>query len=312
MKLAPPPPQNWQDFQDLVTETATIKFKGARNVEQFGREGQDQHGIDVLITDESGALHGIQAKCRRVFLANGELKPNGSFTPTEIDDIILAAQPFNPPLETLIIATTASRDKDLQLHVARGARSRSQTVKFWFWQDFIDVLNRNQQLLLWYCEHVLGNRPEFSLEHMLVELVSVGFSRKAITTPINCENSGNDFVVAIEDNQSALQTGVLVDRITRQPLETAPTGYPSLPEGKVKAFLEEAWQKLDAARNEFAQAQLRKTPQGEPVIVQHPYIIEIRDPALVSRLNALRSEATEAVNRSRQELGLKPMRKSKS
>jgi hypothetical protein len=119
-------------------------------------------------------------------------------------------------------------------------------------------------------------------------------------------------ILEIEDTQAALQTGILVDRRSRQPLESAPTGYPNLPDGKVKSCLEEAWHRLDEVRNEFAKAQLRKLPSGEPVVVQHSHILEIRDFELVSTLNSLRAEAAAAVNCARQALGLKPMRQHKS
>ena len=113
MKYSLPPPQNWQDFQEL-TEAVAKRVSSDSMVQTCGRDGQEQHGIDIYVQMRR---IGIQAKNRRLFNAAGKLEPNGVIAIEEIKQIVAAAQKFRPQLSKVIVATTALTDGKLQTEV---------------------------------------------------------------------------------------------------------------------------------------------------------------------------------------------------
>jgi len=309
MKLSPPPPQNWQDFEDLVVDVAKLEYPAATEVTAFGRAGQDQSGIDVVVDHPSG-LVGIQAKSRRLYTANGRLRTNGDFEPKDLDEMIREADAFHPKLSTLIIATTVLRDTALQAHLLKvnGVRQKSQSarVAIWFWEDFIIHLLRNGHLYLKYWENVLRKIPGFSPERMLLEVVRDAFQRPAFMTPIHSENNGDHLLQAIKDTQETLATGVQRNRETRTILQQAPLGYSGLTDVNLRKFLETAWHRLQDARNLYTQA-LGRSGQWGPVIDQRGDFLEIRDPQVARGLDRFRQESVDAVNEALKTLGLQQL-----
>lgn len=122
-----PKPKNWDEFENiclLACEIAWFPIKFTRH----GRQGQNQQGVDIYGSDESGKLFGIQCKN----------SPNGISTKT-IDDEVIKAENFRPPLSVFYIATTADTDASLQQYVRTKSNERLSAQKFpiniLFWED---------------------------------------------------------------------------------------------------------------------------------------------------------------------------------
>jgi hypothetical protein len=113
-----PPSSNWQDFQDLIVEVARVRFLDS-SVQEYGRQGQAQKGIDVYAQDYLNKHIGLQCK---------ETKKE-SLTTTVIDKESVKAQQFSPALDLLIIATTARIDTKLQDHVIKLKEALNKSPK---------------------------------------------------------------------------------------------------------------------------------------------------------------------------------------
>jgi hypothetical protein len=103
-----PKPDNEVFFESFCLKVFSARLK-LPHLQKYGRRGQSQFGIDLLSAQPDGAL-GIQ--CRLKTTSKG-------LTVEEVDAIIEDAKTFTPPLNELIIATTADRDPALQSHVTR-------------------------------------------------------------------------------------------------------------------------------------------------------------------------------------------------
>lgn len=296
MKYSLPPPQYWQDFQELTQAVAQYRFPDSL-VNIYGREGQDQHGIDVYV--ETLRI-GIQAKSRRLFTAQGTLQPNRQIRMNEVEEIATEAGRFVPTLERLIVATTALRDMELQRQVIRLNEMRQGKslflVDIWFWEDFQADINNNHALLELHYNKILPKAPGFDPDAVLIATVSDAFHRPAMITPARCENSGDDFLQALKDVQEALATGVSHDRETRQVRSRALYGYPQAKDPRIRSSLKRAWEHLQQTRNIFTGGLSSVGRHGLPAIEQRNNFIEIRDPSVAQQINEERRRAIECVN----------------
>jgi len=277
-------PSYWQDFEKLTLEMAKLKWKDDY-AERNGRQGQSQAGVDIYgYNHNQKEQTGIQCKKRITKTRPGSDSPSYTLTTTEIDAEILAATGFSPKLDRYIIATTGPRHEPLLEHV-RTLNCSSQPFKIalWFWDDYVDALNEHPELMYRYYEHVLKFRKEYNpLQHYLL-MLAMAFDRPALRTPFCCENRADDFIQAIADTQQAISTGCLHDRQGRI-VDQAPIPRPKLQNLKVAA------RKLASTRD------LATKSLANEIIVQHAEMLEIRDPSVVSSLNALRSEAINLLN----------------
>lgn len=102
-----PRPLNWQDFQ----RSSVILYRCILRDEQlqeFGRDGQTQHGIDLLGLRDGDPGRPVGIQCRR----------KKTLTSKEMREDAEDARAIKPALTELIFATTAERDKSLQLDAA--------------------------------------------------------------------------------------------------------------------------------------------------------------------------------------------------
>jgi hypothetical protein len=298
MKYSLPPPQYWQDFQELTQAVAKQHYpKDQAHI--YGREGQDQRGIDVYVEAQQ---IGVQAKNRRLFNQYGKLEPNGRLDVNQLKDIMKEASRFEPTLKTLIIATTALIDTGLQdemFKINQRRRKKGQfPVEFWFWEDFQSDINNNQELLDLHYKKILPKIRGFDPDAVLLATVSDAFHRPALITPIRNENSGDDFLQALKDVQEALSTGISHDRETRNVRSRAIYGFPDAKSPRIRTFLQEAWERLQQTRNVFTAGLAAKDQYGSPAIEQRPNFLEIRDWKLEEQLNILRTQAVTCVNRA--------------
>jgi tetratricopeptide (TPR) repeat protein len=98
---------NWQDFQ----RSSVILFRCILRdelLQEFGRDGQKQHGIDLLGCRDSDTSRPVGIQCRR----------KKTLTPKEMREDAEEARAIKPALAELIFATTAERDKAVQLDAA--------------------------------------------------------------------------------------------------------------------------------------------------------------------------------------------------
>jgi len=104
-----PPPRNWQDFQNLCHALWEREWN-CPTIQQNGRPGQKQRGVDIFGRPNGGdRFHGIQCKLKS---ADGTRPP--VLTQTEVEHEVAEAKTFTPPLEHLIVATTAPQDAHIQ------------------------------------------------------------------------------------------------------------------------------------------------------------------------------------------------------
>lgn len=107
-----PPPGNAQDFEDLCCALWEIEWNCA-DIQRHGRSGQKQYGVDIFGRPAGlQSYHGIQCKVKS---SDGRSRP--LLTRAEVDYEVEQAQQFRPPIEHLIIATTAPEDTQLQQYV---------------------------------------------------------------------------------------------------------------------------------------------------------------------------------------------------
>jgi cellulose synthase operon protein C len=104
-----PKPLNWQDFQ----RSSRVLFRCLLrddNIQEFGGEGQTQHGIDLFGYRNGDTSLPVGIQCRRI---------KSSLTEKKMRSDLEEARAIKPALTEFIFATTADRDKDVQLAAAR-------------------------------------------------------------------------------------------------------------------------------------------------------------------------------------------------
>lgn len=209
-----PPPSNWQDFQALILEVARVRFVDS-SVQEYGRQGQAQKGIDVYAQDYLDKHIGLQCK---------ETK-TASLTTTIIDKEIIKAQQFSPALDLLIIATTARIDTKLQDHIIKlnADKTLPFSLQIWFWDDINRDINRFQSVMASSYETFRNHFGKSELQNHLAA-VRVAFDRPAFTEDFLLERSYHDFESALISIKAFLKVGVLHDNWSKTVLvQTIPS-----------------------------------------------------------------------------------------
>ncbi|WP_116799794.1 hypothetical protein [Pseudomonas syringae] len=200
-----PPPANWQDFQTLMGDVARSKYVG-ESVQEYGRQGQRQDGVDVYATDILEKCIGIQCK---------ETK-NPSLTIKHVDDEIIKARKFTPALDLFIIATTARADARLQNHV--NLLNSTGTIKFkvqlWFWDEINQFINRSHAVM---SSSYMAFQESFGASEIKSHLAAIrlSFDRNAFTDNFIHERDYPDFQQALVATKAMLKTGFLYDNWSR-------------------------------------------------------------------------------------------------
>lgn len=279
------PPAYWQDFERLTLDFAKNKWQDDY-AERNGRQGQEQAGVDVYGYNHKQKEHtGIQCKKRAWKTKPGADAPSNTLNTDEIDKEIILAKGFTPALERFIISTTAPRDSDLQEYVRKiNQTSKGFAVSLIFWEDYVDFLNDNPEFMYRYYENVLKYRNTYSPDEHYYRLLSMAFDRPAIRTPFHLENRAIDFIEALSATQNAITTGCLKDRDGRV-IDQA-----RVPSTKPKE-LNSAARKLQSAREISTKA------LAEGRLIEHSTVIEISDQEVTKKLNELRFESVNLLNK---------------
>ena len=138
-----PKPKSWDEFEDITWEIYKRKWQD-NHAQRYGRNGQEQNGIDIYGRQNSSDKY-IGVQCKRY--------QDKKLTQKIIKAEIVKAEGFSYPLSEYIIATTASRDTKLQdfvlsLNQERGAENKF-AVYIVFWEDICnDLADANNRDLL--------------------------------------------------------------------------------------------------------------------------------------------------------------------
>lgn len=211
-----PPPTNWQDFQFLVAEIARTKYD-PDSVQEFGRQGQKQYGVDVYATDYSDRKIGIQCK---------ETKVNG-LSKKIIEEEISQARNFRPMLDVYIIATTQRQDNNIQQYVNQinDKKENRFKVQVWSWDYINQSINLAQKVMFSFYKSYADS---FGIDEIKIHLsaLRLAFDRPAFTDDFLHERKYDDFEQALIDTKALLKTGFLYDRRTRDLiLQVIPYSY---------------------------------------------------------------------------------------
>ena len=267
--------------------------KGSPNI--YGRQGQNQGGIDVICYDDNWKLSGIQCKKRKQASEEGEL------ITSKILDIELVKSELNsvdehfkvPELKRFILGTTAARDAKIQKELIKLNEKRVESKKclaeIWFWEDYLEYLNRFPILGYWYYDDFLRESNFYKLDSHILEFLKDAFDRPAFQTPFHLENSATDFIQAIADTQEAIKTGILRSREDRTIYQRS---FPAnkLSNAKWTKGLQEISKKLQKLRLLYTDAVKQK------LIREHPTVIEVLDHNLAHQFNTLRGEILLELN----------------
>lgn len=130
MNVRFPIPKNWQDFEDICHKLWR-EIWNDNNAQKNGRNGQSQNGIDIFgLPKNTEKYHGVQCKDK-----DGKL--GSKLTKKELEIEAKKAINFKPQIESFTLATTSSRDVNIQKY-CRSLTDQKKfpfTVNVWFWDD---------------------------------------------------------------------------------------------------------------------------------------------------------------------------------
>lgn len=129
MGLSLLPPDDWNEFEDMVRDYAAWRFNGYF-FERYGRKGQNQHGIDI-----KSNRYQI---CIQVKLRNNQTYKK--FTAREIQNICDLANNEGLPIQKFFIALSAERDATLQDAVEKIRDNYPFEINLIFWDDIKSFL----------------------------------------------------------------------------------------------------------------------------------------------------------------------------
>lgn len=156
-----PPPKNWQDFEALCHALWELEWD-CPNIQRHGRSGQNQLGVDIFGQPKNrNRFHGIQCKLKSSTVGSNSL------TSAEIEREVSEAKKFEPPLEHLIVATTAAADTKIQA-AARAISNRNADqglfrVDVLAWPEILTRLLKHEALLNRYFPG-LGKPPYVAVD----------------------------------------------------------------------------------------------------------------------------------------------------
>jgi hypothetical protein len=239
LKIYLPPPSNWQDFQDLVAQIASMQYV-PESVQQYGRQGQRQNGIDIFAENGAGQKIGIQCKETKKRLDK-----------QEIENEAKAARGFTQKLDLFIIATTQRSDARLLDSVMElnNCGQFSFTIRIEFWDDFQHYLNQCGMVLN-SCYDNYRKAFEKTDESHHLECLGAAFNRPAFRDDFLHERNYEDFGEALAETMRLFSIGIVRDRWSSIGIiQTAPLR--SLPDGEYKSAVKKIDDMLSKMYQEY-------------------------------------------------------------
>lgn len=141
-------PENWQDFEKLCKKLWGELWKCSSSIKRNGRSGQNQCGVDIYGMPLGETTYfGIQCKGKDDYTKS-------RLTETEIDSEIIKALNFQPPLKTLIFATTADKDANIEQYIRQKNIKQLEnglfSIDIFSWGDIVDLLEEYRSTFNWY------------------------------------------------------------------------------------------------------------------------------------------------------------------
>lgn len=290
--MALPPPRLWQQFEELTADVAKLVFNDSAG-KGYGNPGAPQNGVDVYARKGgTGPLVGIQ--CKRLGRTDNQGRAlSGGLKIQHLAAEISKAKTFTPSLGHFILATTDSRQVAIQKEEIRlcGELIGLGLFKFevWFWEDYLAFLHRYPTLLQWYYSEVLKLNGVYNIDHQILYLIHMAFSRPAFTTPLSQEESGLGLFEALKDTETALNTGQLRDRESSSLMRAAPGGISLLSNSYWQSELRQVLRLIREARKCYKDAK-----DNEQIVEKQHGISAHPDVAL--ELDRIRQDATQLLN----------------
>lgn len=284
------PPRYWQQFEDL-TLGCFREILGDPHATKNGRSGFPQAGVDVYGQARDG-FTGIQCKQVDRLGSSGQLLPGGRVTRAQLVHEIAKAEGFDPTLDVFILATTAPTSPTLQQAARTLNEQRKAGGKFrivlWFWDDYLAFLNTSRQLQEWFYHDVLKLLTREDEDREILSFFAEAFHRPAFEHPLSVEDF-DAFPQALEDTQTALRTGQLFDRRSRDRIRQS-LSWRRLSDPRWREGLARVDKHLSALRTTLLQGRV------DGVIHQREGFMEIRDYRVRDTLEGLRRACVDELN----------------
>lgn len=289
-----PPPALWQDFERLTHEASRLEWDDP-DAAIVGRAGQAQGGLDIVGRDRRRDGYwrvGVQCKRRSGRQPDGQVRAGGLITLDEIKAEVAKVGKVDRHLSQFVLATTAAQDSKLQESVSaysiRRERAGRTPVVVWFWEWFLDRLNRHTQLLYEFYPDFLRARNEYNVETHIASVLRSAFDRPLMRTPFHLENSLGGIADGMSRLQQLLATGKLKDADGETVASSPPARqFVSSQDRAVVAGLESGMQEI---RDEFTAA-LRRS-----AVRDRGDFVEILDPTVSDRMNQSRAAVLRELN----------------
>jgi len=148
-----PPPQDWQEFQRMTCDLFRKVWRDP-HAQEFGTQGQRQHGLDVYgVTGKKKRVEGVQCKRTRRLTAEA------------VKEEYEKSRAFRPKLSRFILATTARRNTEAQQAATELTLSGDYPCCAMFWEDFCARMGRYPKL-------IRKHYPQFVVVQMLGDAAS--------------------------------------------------------------------------------------------------------------------------------------------
>lgn len=124
------------EFEDMVCDVCIKRF--GRDFQRYGRNGQKQLGVDIISVDSKEL---ICVQCKNYVIIKNDIR-------TIIDKVMQ----FNNPISKFIIATSSSRDANLQNYIIEMCQEYNINfdVGIMFWEEISSIVSEHEELLLKY------------------------------------------------------------------------------------------------------------------------------------------------------------------
>lgn len=157
MRLSPP--SDWQELQRMICDLYRNVWSDPY-IQQFGTNGQRQHGVDIYGHPNSGkAFEGIQCKCVE------KLSPT-----KDIEDEYNKSKAFQPKLSRFVIVTTAKRDTNAQRRASEITTLEGYPCEVVFWEDVCQILSEHPEVLRKYYSDLIIFETVYDCPGKLVKI----------------------------------------------------------------------------------------------------------------------------------------------
>ncbi len=158
LKAQLPAPADQNDFEDLCEAIAREYWRDP-TAERFGNQGHEQYGIDIMspLAQEAGESRVLAIQCKKKKLNTGR-----KLSKADIDGSLEKAEKLTLKLSRLMVATTSSKDTNIQTHIATINIDRDKKGQFpvavWFWEDIEKILQ--EKCPNTYLDYLMSLLPE--------------------------------------------------------------------------------------------------------------------------------------------------------